>query len=662
MTAPVQRRPFARFRPPVVAGLLAAVLMPMAPGARAGGDPADPAVPLPTVEVVGQPVAEFPEANAFATSMTVITADQIREMNALDFASALRRTPGVTITRYNQVGAFGGAEGGAVFLRGLGASRPGGEIKTLVDGVPVLNGIFNHPLLDLMSVDAAARIDVDLRATPLQVGDTFAAVTIVTPRVESPGETTSVTAAAGSFDTVVERFDQGAKKDAFDYYLSQSLRRSDGARPDAGGRLENYLVRLGWAPAPHWQVSYVLDHTDNRATDPGVEGLPPGPPSTRGEVYATADWLHIAALTWHFPRAEGSLRAYLNDGEGNWYRRQYSGNADSLNDWWLYGVRWRETLRPWDGGEIVAGTDLDYQRGTSRSVPPAPAVEQVFGPETMRLFSAYAGVNQHLSLGHRSTLTPSAGIRYYRHSDFGAAWTPQVGLLVSAAHTQWHLGWNRAVNYPGLDVAAISSAIANPALGTSWRALKPEKADEFEIGVRHQPTPTSVVTLTLYRNDVHDRYVIVPPPPPPPQYRNVGSYRTQGVEMTADFQPVRGLALFSGVSLLEASIDDLPYAPRCTLTGGLNWRFAPAWLLTVDASYASAMHVLTDARTSIATNPAMVGAHFLLNARLARRFSWGSHRVEIYASGENLTNRAFAYRPGYPIPGINGLVGMRLEL
>ena len=105
---------------------------------------------------------------------------------------------------------------------------------------------------------------------------------------------------------------------------------------------------------------------------PGSREQPLGPPSTRGEIYETADWLHIATLTHHYGVATGTLRAYLNDGEGNWYRRQFSGNADSLNDWRLYGVRWRETLQPWEGGEIVAGADLDYDRGTSRSVPPAP--------------------------------------------------------------------------------------------------------------------------------------------------------------------------------------------------------------------------------------------------------------------------------------------------
>jgi iron complex outermembrane receptor protein len=620
-------------------------------------------VPLPRFEVVERPLASLPEADHFAAAATTISADQLLQMNALDFASALRRTPGVTITRFNQVGAFGGSEGGAVFLRGLGASRPGGEIKTLVDGVPKLNGIFNHPLLDLMSVDLAAQIDVHARATPLDFGNTFAAVNITTPRVETPGRIARASVAAGSFGTVVERLDFGARDGAFDCYLSQSLRQSDGQRPDSDGHMENYLLRLGWALSPQWDVSYVLNHTHNRATDPGVEGAQPGPPSTRGEIYETADWLHIATLTHHSGVATGTLRAYLNDGEGNWIRRQFSGNADSLNDWRLHGVRWRETVQPWAGGEIVAGIDLDYDRGTTRSVPPAPRAESVFGPITMRIISPYFGVSHALMLGDDTKITPSAGARYYEHNVFDSQWAPQVGVTVSTGKTRWFGGFSRAVSYPGLEVAVFSQMFI-PALGQSWQALRPELVDQFEIGVRHTINAKAVVAATVFRNQVHDRYVIVFPPPPPPRYLNLGSYRTEGVEIAADIAPHKDLAVLAGVSLLQTTPDGLPYAPKCTFTGGLNWRIAPGWLQSADGVYVSSMHEASEARVAGATNPTVVGAHFLLNARLARRFSWGARhasRGEFYIAGENLTDRDFAYQPGYPIPGINLVMGLRFE-
>lgn len=655
--------PALRHRPRGCAALVAALAPLLVFAAQPAIAPAAAPVSLPAFEVADSPLANVSEADAFSSGATTVSARQLQEMEALDFASALRRTPGVTITRFNQVGAFGGGEGGAIFLRGLGTSRPGGEIKILVDGVPKLNGVFNHPLLDLLSVDGASRIEVHGRATPLEYGNTFAAVDVSTPRVEQPGSLTRASVAAGSFGTWVERLDVGTRSDALDVYASESIRQSDGHRPDSDGRMENYLLKLGWTASPHWSVGYLLNHTHNRATDPGLEGAAPGAPSTRGEQYLTDDWLHVATLTHHAGSATGTVRAYLNEGDADWFRRQYSGNADSLGSWRLYGMRWRETLAPWTGGSLVAGLDVDYDQGSVRSVPPAPAPAGSFGPTTMRLLSPYFGVSHTLTLADGIAVAPSAGIRHYSHSDFDSRWAPQAGLTVSAGNTQFHVAGSRALNYPGLDVAVFSQLFI-PALGQTWRTLQPERADQFEAGLRHAIGDKTTISLTAFRNRASNRYVIVFPPPPPPRYTNLQSYRTEGVEFTVDAALRDDLAVFAGASLLRTTPGDIPYAPRETYTTGLNWRIAPRWRLSADAVYVSPMHILSEARIAGTPNPLVVGAHFLLNARLSRQFSRsdaGLKRGEFYVSGENLTDRRFSYQPGYPIPGVNFMVGVRLE-
>ncbi|MDO8343135.1 MAG: Plug domain-containing protein [Cellvibrio sp.] len=90
---------------------------------------AQPAVELKTVWVVANPIIEKNQLDSFSATSSVVTQDQVRDQNAIDLAAALRRTPGVQISRYNPVGAFGGDQGGAVFIRDMGASRPGSEIK-----------------------------------------------------------------------------------------------------------------------------------------------------------------------------------------------------------------------------------------------------------------------------------------------------------------------------------------------------------------------------------------------------------------------------------------------------------------------------------------------------------------------------------------------------
>jgi iron complex outermembrane receptor protein len=115
---------------------------------------------IPQILIVGSPIIEGNEVDSFSGQKTTVTEQQIDDLNAQDLSTALRRTPGVNITRYNPVGSFGGASGGAVFIRGMGSSRPGSEIKMMVDGIPMYMSVWNHPLLDLMSIDPARSIEV----------------------------------------------------------------------------------------------------------------------------------------------------------------------------------------------------------------------------------------------------------------------------------------------------------------------------------------------------------------------------------------------------------------------------------------------------------------------------------------------------------------------
>lgn len=619
-------------------------------------------VSLPAFPVVEPPLATAPEADEFAATVTRLKPPQLQEIEPLDFASALRRVPGVTITRFNQVGAFGGGEGGAVFLRGLGASRPGGEIKILMDGVPKLNGVFNHPLLDLISVDSAAQVEIHGRATPLEFGNVFASVNVTTPRLESPGHQARMTVAAGSFGTFVERLELGARTNDYDYYFTQSFRRSDGHRADSDGRMENQLLRLGAVLSPPWTASYTVNHTRNRATDPGIEGLPPGPPSTRGERYETEDWLHIATVKHQGPRARGTFRAYHNAGSADWLRRNVSGNDDSLGAWRLYGLRVREQLTPDPDTTILAGVDLDYDGGSLRTVPASSGPPGLFPRMTMRLCSVYSGLTRTFAF-RDGKVAPSFGARYYDHNVFAEKWAPQAGVTYAAGKTKLHVGASRGINYPGLEVAVFSHLLI-PALGRSWQTLRPEQADQFEAGVRHAINDRATIAMTLFSNRVRQRYVIVFPPPPPPRYANVESFRTEGAEISAEATLGGSVGASIGAALLRTRPDDVPYAPAGTLTAGLNWRVAAGWRLSADGVYVSSMHAASEARVAGAENPLRVGAQFLLNARLTHRFAWaalGRDEGEIYLSAENLTDRTFAYQPGYPIPGVNLMLGLRVK-
>lgn len=57
-----------------------------------------------TVTVTASPIIESNNVDAFSGFSTRVTDTQIKDLGALDLAAALRMTPGVQISRYNEVG------------------------------------------------------------------------------------------------------------------------------------------------------------------------------------------------------------------------------------------------------------------------------------------------------------------------------------------------------------------------------------------------------------------------------------------------------------------------------------------------------------------------------------------------------------------------------
>jgi iron complex outermembrane receptor protein len=268
-----------------------------------------------------------------------------------------------------------------------------------------------------------------------------------------------------------------------------------------------------------------------------------------------------------------------------------------------------------------------------------------------------------MSAGGAAQFIPSVGARFYRHQHFGDAWAPQAGLVAKNGPWQAHASFSRAMNFPGLEVAAFST-VAIPALGQSWRTLRPERLDQTEAGLRYELTVNSAVELTLFRNRAHNRFVFVPPPPPPFRFVNIEQFRTQGGELTLGIRPAKGVSLFGGVSRLETSPIDLPYAPRWSLVGGATWKITRAWRLNVDGSYVSAQNAAAQARAGGALNTERVPPYALLNGRLAYGFTGGAlvKSGEVFFAVENLFDRAYRYRPGYPLPGTGFTLGLNAEL
>ncbi|WP_227472585.1 TonB-dependent receptor [Delftia acidovorans] len=359
------------------------------------------------VTVNARPVVEEMELDAFSSNSAVITQDQLRDQNAVDLASALRRTPGVQISRYNPVGAFGGDQGGAVYIRGMGVSRPGSEIKTYVDGVPFYMGLWSHPLLDLLPVNGMQSITVYKSPQPQVNGNNFASIDLLTRRATEDGVHGDARISAGSYGTLTEQASLLGRSGNLDWSLAQGFARSDGHRANADGRLSNLMGRIGYRLDASWSVAASFLQVDNKARDPGDARLAA---AAQAPQYNTKASMFSSSVSHVHGDWRGELKLYSNHGRGDWLD-QPAPDGDSINKFRMSGLRWKEQFSPWKGATVTAGLDHDRISGDAAFNRVAPATQGFFQAPTFRITSPYAGLSQEIPLSATWSLVPSAGLR-----------------------------------------------------------------------------------------------------------------------------------------------------------------------------------------------------------------------------------------------------------
>ncbi|SKA82047.1 iron complex outermembrane recepter protein [Paucidesulfovibrio gracilis DSM 16080] len=601
---------------------------------------------LPAVDVVAKSVIEGNVVDGFGSTTTVVSREQIEALNAVDLPEALRRVPGVTISRHNHVGSWGGGEGGAVFIRGMGSSRPGSEIKTYIDGVPMYMGPWNHPLMDLLPVDAAESLEVAKGPQPQKYGNSLSAVNMRVKRHRGDGSATSLRMYAGSYGTMGESIEHEGGDEDFNYYLGQGYVRSDGHRKDSWGNKLGYYANLGFGLSDNWDLSVLALGTTNRSSDPG--------PDTAGGVsdgtYGTNAQLLSATLSHDHGLFDGEFKFFVNTGEGNW-KDQAGTDDDCLNDFTFYGVRLKETAHPWQGADLTVGLDVDAWQSTIHFTYDNRA-DRYVNPDDYYLTMPYVSASQLIGDREGWFAQPSLGMRYYEHNEYDSETAPFAGLVFGYADTEAHVSVSRGVVYPGHDVIA---AIWVPFGGAE--TLEAETTDHFEAGVSQRFGDMATADVTYFHDDGRNRYVVNAG-----AWSNVEKYDIHGWEFTLTLTPTDNFSVFAGLTTQETTPDDLPYAPATTLSGGFTWRFLEDFTLNMDCEYVDEMYAMSQARVNNAANLQEVDSHFVTNARVGWDFeSEILGGGELYLAVENLLDEEYAYKPNYPMPGINGTIGLKLN-
>lgn len=654
---------------------------------------------LKEITVTAPPISNpmTPVDTGYGTQYNVVTEERIKEQNTLDFQSALRDVPGVMIQSKNLMGS---QTSHSLYIRGRGASHPSPDIAIQYDGVPRFGALFGQVLGDGIAVPTIGGIEVYKSPQPSQFGSGYGLVNVLPKFLKEEGREVVIDASGGSYGTFIESLSGGVRKGPYDAYVSQSWASTDGHVDHSRAQQQNYYANVGYQLNRMWNVRLLVNYVESQTLAPMPEVTPTaanGVSYPMAERFDTKTTFTTLTLNHRYDDVGGYLKAYWNDTDFDLLQeltngQRYGGGSGGLRsrqEIRLSGLRAREDLELWSGGQILVGADLDQtalkniQRtysGQAHAGINGGRAERVWDFSDTTLLSPYLAVSQKFGRPKEFHITPSAGFRYYHHNEFQDVSAPQAGLTAGYGHTDFHVNYAKGVNYPSpvvlMNFVLASAPVSNA--GQYWKEIKPEVVDHYELGLTHAWPGTVAVGATAFYDKGKDRVQAYMFGPIPLQFNDpIGEYEIRGLELTGSATPIKDLEFTAGATWLEAKArgndgierDRLPYTPSFQLQAGVNWKFRERYRLFTDLQHMQNVYASTSARTgtfnyAALTDATKLGDITVVNTRLSYRFDFrplGLKDSEVSLAVNNLFDQRYEYAKGYTMPGITFFAGVSLK-
>ena len=632
--------------PIVVLPLAATTVLPLRGETAATNSVAE----LEPVLVTASPVAREERFTPDGAEVTFVGADQTARLTAQDLPTALRHVPGVSISRYAPIGAYGGAQGGSVYVRGTGESRPGSSLTIFQDGVPAVGSFFSHPLMDLNPIDFAESIEITKSPRPRTTPNSFTAIDMTTWRQRREGFSGEADLAYGRFSTLVGSARAGVKEGPFDFAAGAAYRYSEGKRHHNMAELRNAFTRAGAELTESDYITFIYRRAESKVQDPGAKGTP----TPIRDQFETDMDSYAIRLDSDRDWMKGHSLVYVTDGRIRWHKDHISDTnlnspyGWSKTDWQTWGYRGLYDFIVGDA-TLSLGLDEMVERGRTRTINEATGARTWDpGEKYQFLTSPYVGARYDFQVSEDWTLTPSAGVRYHFMSDLHGEWAPSAALSFGTERFGVFASYARAVHYPGLVFRANTVA---------WDGIDAETMDTFTLGFRAAPAEWLTLHASAFRNEIEDRFDL----DAAGQYHNASDLKATGFEFTARATPNDDLAFFAGATYTIPDTHPVSRLPEATGVVGASWRFLTHFHLDADVEYSSSMYAYT-VRSANPSDLSKVPCFWTANLRLACDLkAFSPLDGEVYLAAENVFNRHYEYFPGYEMPGTMLYVGLKLK-
>jgi vitamin B12 transporter len=596
-----------------------------------------------------------------ASSMTVITGQEIERRGKTEVLGVLRAEPGLDVVRN---GGPGGAT--SIFMRGADSD----QTLVLIDGIEVNDPIFNRAFdFANLTVDNIERIEV-LRGPQSTIYGSDAmggVINIITKKGEGKPRL-SVWGEAGSLATYrlgagllgghgVVGYSLGASW--LDTEGISAARRKDGNREKDGHENATLSARLGITPVESLGLDFTARYTDSEK-DIDNSGGPGG--DDPNHVFETGQLLLRAAARlslfeglWE-QELGGSITDYDTD-ESNDPDPDHPGESSrSSFESRLLKADWQHNLFLHETNTLTFGLEAEEEKGESSFTSESPfgPFTSVFDEETARTTSAYA--EDQVKLWDR--LFTTVGVRLDDHDQFGSEATYRLtaAYLLKETATKLKATYGTGFKAPTL-FQLFDPVNGNP-------ALDPEKSRGFDAGLE-QGLWEDRLTLgaTYFANDFEDliEFVLLDPVAFTGTFRNVSKAESRGVEVFASLRPIEALALRADYTYMDTEDkttgEELLRRARNKFKLSANYAFSEKGNLNLGVSYTGEREDL-DFSAFPAERVELKG-YTLVD--LAASYAV-TKSLEVFGRVENLLDEDYEEVKGYGTPGIGVFAGLKATI
>ena len=460
-----------------------------------------------------------------AENLAIVTADDIKAMNAHTVADVLNTIPGVNLGNITSPWSIA-----SVMVQGS-ANR---HVTLLIDGV-VQNSISDSvPDIGSIPVQQIDRIEIIKGPASSSWGSSLGGVINIITKSPDASRTFggTLSTSIGTRNTGDYRGEVSGTVGTLGYYLAGGGLISDGLQPHTMLQSGNLYSKIQWQPSEASTLTLTLDYMNDSR---GISEFPLYGVSFFSRANRFSSTLALRQVLTEELNLDLSFRTLQTKGEIEMY--PYHGDAELANnsvDESTFGGSARLTWNQ-EWHTLVSGSDFDFGASDSGLYNS--------GVEHLNKWAFY--LNDTMKFG-RFSVTP--GVRYDNTSTNGDFWSPSLGATCAIADSTVIRGYMaRGFSIPPLVLTTGTGfySLPNP-------SLKMERVWSYSAGFESAALKYVWLKATYFRHDVSDALSSASLPGGFFTAINAGKQKREGVEVEVKTTPIWNLSLTGGFTFINA--------------------------------------------------------------------------------------------------------------